>query len=56
MMGAMVWAPHSRNRSALVAAQGGKHPAFAGPPRRKAWQRPKVTQSRFMLVQYSGAF
>jgi len=55
MMGAVVSAPRSRNRVALVAAQGGKHPTFAGPLRRKAYQGPEVTQSRFMLVQYSGA-
>jgi len=55
MMGAMASAPPSRNRAALVTAEGRKQLAFEGPPRREAWQGPEVTQSRFMLVQYSGA-
>jgi len=55
MMGAVASAPRPRTSAALVAAQGGKHPAFAGSLRGKAWQGPEVTQSRFMLVQYSGA-
>ena len=55
-MGAMASAPPSRNRAALVSAEGRKQPVFEGPPRREAWQGPEVTQSRFMLVQYSGAF
>jgi len=38
MMGAVVSAPRSRSGAGLVAAKGGNHPAFAGPPRLKAWQ------------------
>lgn len=55
MMGAVVSAPRSRIRAALLGAQGEKQMAFAGPYQRKAWKGSAATQSRFMLVQYSSA-